>query len=29
LQSMSPNGIDIITKPNKGSRLYKLKWRYN
>ena len=29
LQSMSPSGIDIITKPNKGSRLYKLKWRYN
>jgi len=29
LQSMSPKGIDIITKPNKGSRLYKLKWRYN
>ena len=29
LKSMSPKGVDIITKPNKGSRLYKLKWRYN
>ena len=29
LQSMSPNGTDIITKPNRGSRLYKLKWRHN
>ncbi|PWH10161.1 hypothetical protein DEJ39_07645 [Bacteroidetes bacterium SCGC AAA795-G10] len=29
LKSMSPKGVDIITKPNKGPRLYKLKWRHN